>query len=127
MITPIDSNAVIVGYAFNDGSIFFGSVLLITDASGRYSVPNLSYYRSLRVFTRSANVTATLPYVVGTFQGEVKGSEQQIYRSGTADSIFRLSVNLLGGPAMRPKDFAKWEQKTILGASIQIVAPKGQY
>ena len=28
---------------------------------------------------------------------------------------------------MRPKDFAMWEQKTILGASLQIVAPTGQY
>src|SRR5271169_6822411 len=116
VITPLHSNAVIVGYAFNDGSIFFGTVLPITNASGRYSVPNLSYYHSLSFFKRSANFTATLPYVVGTFQGEVKGNHQSIYRSGLADSVFRFSVNLIGGPAMAPRDFAKWKQKTILGA-----------
>lgn len=127
VVTPLQSNAVIVGYAFNDGSIFFGTVLPITNASGKYSVPNISYYHSLNFFKRSANLTATLPYVVGTFQGEVKTSEQKIYRSGMADSIFRFSVNLIGGPAMAPKDFAKWKQKTILGASIQVVAPTGQY
>jgi Putative MetA-pathway of phenol degradation len=127
VITPEHSNAVIVGYAFNNGSIFFGTVLPITNASGRYSVPNISYYHSLSFFKRSANFTATLPYVVGNFQGEVKGSQQSIYRSGLADSIFRFSVNLLGGPAMPPKNFAKWKQKTILGASIQVVAPTGQY
>ncbi|MGC1293602.1 MAG: transporter, partial [Alloacidobacterium sp.] len=127
VVTPVHWNAVIVGYAFNDGSIFFGTVLPITNASGRYSVPNLSYYHSLSFFKRSANFTATLPYVVGTFQGEVQGNEQSIYRSGLADSIFRFSVNLLGGPAMLPKDFVKWRQKTILGASIQVVAPTGQY
>jgi hypothetical protein len=127
VITPEHSNAVILGYAFNNGSIFFGTVLPITNASGRYSVPNISYYHSLSFFKRSANFTATLPYVVGNFQGEVKGSQQSIYRSGLADSIFRFSVNLLGGPAMPPKDFAKWKQKTILGASIQVVAPTGQY
>src|SRR5271157_6047119 len=43
VITPIHSNAVIVGYAFNDGSIFFGTVLPITNASGQYSVPNSKY------------------------------------------------------------------------------------
>jgi hypothetical protein len=127
VITPIHSNAVIVNYIFNDGSIFFGTVLPISNASGRYSVPNISLYHSLNFFTRSANLTATLPYVVGVFQGEVKGNQQSIYRSGMADSIFRFSVNLIGGPAMVPKDFAKWKQKTILGASIQIVAPTGQY
>src|SRR5271167_746342 len=96
-ITPIHSNAVIVGYAFNDGGIFFGTVLPITNASGQYSVPNISYYHSLSFFKRSANFTATLPYVVGTFQGEVKGNQQSIYRSGLADSVFRFSVNLIGG------------------------------
>jgi hypothetical protein len=90
-------------------------------------VPNISLYHSLSFFKRSANFTATLPYVVGTFKGEVKGNEQQIYRSGMADMIFRFSVNLIGGPAMVPEDFAKWKQKTILGASIQVVAPTGQY
>lgn len=127
VITPVHSNAVIVGYAYNDGSIFFGTVLPITNGSGRYSVPNISLYHSLSFFKRSANFTATLPYVVGTFKGEVKGNEQKIYRSGLADSVFRFSVNLIGGPAMVPKDFANWKQKTILGASIQIVAPTGQY
>lgn len=127
VIAPVHSNAVIVGYAFSDGSIFFGSVLPITNASGRYSVPNISYYHSLSFFKRSANLTATLPYVVGNFKGEVKGNEQKIYRSGLADSVFRFSVNLLGGPAMDPKEFVKWKQKRILGASIQVVAPTGQY
>ena len=103
VVTPVHSNAVIVGYAFNDGSIFFGTVLPITNASGRYSVPNLSYYHSLSFFRRSANITATLPYVVGFFQGQVKGSEEQIYRSGTADSIFRFSMNLLGAQQCHPR------------------------
>lgn len=127
VINPVHSNAVILSYAFNDGSIFFGSVLPISNASGRYSVPAVSYYHTLSFFKRSANFTATLPYVVGNFQGEVTGSQQQIYRSGLADSIFRFSVNLIGGPAMPPMEFAKWKQKTLLGASIQVVAPTGQY
>jgi hypothetical protein len=127
VITPVHSNAVIVGYAFNSGSIFFGSLLPISDASGRYSVPNFTYYHSLNLFTRSANFTATLPYVVGTFKGELNGNQGQIYRSGLADTIFRFSVNLVGGRAIVPRDFAKWKQKTLLGASIQVVAPTGQY
>ena len=127
VITPVHWNAAIVGYNFNDGSIFFGSLLPITDASGQYHLSTLSYYHALNCFGRSANFTATLPYVVGTFQGEVKGSSKQVYRSGMADSVFRFSVNLVGGPAMTPKEFAKWKQKTIVGASIQVLAPTGQY
>lgn len=127
VITPVHWNAAIVGYNFNDGSIFFGSLLPITDARGQYHVSTLSYYHALNFFQRSANFTATLPYVVGNFQGEVKGSSRQVYRSGMADSVYRFSVNLIGGPAMAPKEFVHWKQRTIVGASIQVVAPTGQY
>jgi hypothetical protein len=43
------------------------------------------------------------------------------------DSSFRFSVNLLGGPAMEPKEMAKWKQKRLLGASFKLIAPTGQY
>jgi len=127
VITPVHWHAAIVGYNFNDGSIFFGSILPITDASGQYHLSTLSYYHALNFFHHSANFTGTLPYVVGNFQGEVKGSPMEVYRSGMADSVYRFSVNLVGGPAMTPNEFAKWKQRTIVGASIQVVAPTGQY
>ena len=120
VITPVHSNAVILSYSFSDGSIFFGSVFPITNNSGRYSVPSLSYYHSFSFFKRSANFTASLPYVVGHFQGTVSGNEEKIYRSGMTDSIYRFSVNLIGGPALPVHEFAKWRQKTILGASIEV-------
>jgi hypothetical protein len=44
---PVHSNAVILGYTFDDGSVFFGAVLPITNASGPYCVPNLTYYHSM--------------------------------------------------------------------------------
>jgi hypothetical protein len=43
------------------------------------------------------------------------------------DSTFRFSVNLLGGPAMEPKEMAKWKQKRLLGVSLKVIAPTGQY
>jgi len=36
-------------------------------------------------------------------------------------------VNLKGGPAMPPQQFAKWKQKTLLGVSLKVIAPTGQY
>jgi hypothetical protein len=68
-----------------------------------------------------------LPYGVGTFQGSVLGTDKQIYRSGLFDSGFRFSVNLKGGPAMPISQFAKWKQTVVLGASLKVIAPTGQY
>jgi hypothetical protein len=76
---------------------------------------------------RSANIAAWLPYGVGTFQGSVLGTDKQIYRSGLFDSGCRLSVNLKGGPAMPMSQFAKWKQTVVLGASLKVIAPTGQY
>jgi Putative MetA-pathway of phenol degradation len=127
VITPVHTNALIVGYAFHDGAFNVDDVLPIRNASGRYSVPNISYYHAFGFFGHSTSFTATLPYVVGTFKGEVRTVNQEVYRSGMADSVFRFSMNLVGGPAMNAREFLKWKQKTILGASIQVVAPTGQY
>ena len=121
------SNAVTVGDVFNDGDLHFEGTVPITDATGRINMPNVTLYHSLGVFGRSANVAATLAYGVGNFEGTAFGAETKIYRSGLFDSVFRFSVNLKGAPAMRLGELGKWQQKTLIGASLKVVAPTGQY
>ncbi len=127
IITPVNSNAITVTYSFYTGGLNFNGTIPITGATGTYNVPVASYYHSFSFFGRSANVTASLPYAVGNFSGEVLGKEGSIYRSGLLDFSARFSVNLLGGRAMQAQQFAKWKQKRILGASLKVVAPTGQY
>jgi hypothetical protein len=42
---------------------------------------------------------------------------------------FVLSVcgDIKGGPAMSAREYESWHQKTILGVSLKVVAPTGQY
>jgi hypothetical protein len=127
LITPVNSNAVNLTYSFYSGGVDFNGSVPITNAQGTYSVPVFSLYHSFSFFGRSANITAGLPYDVGTFSGNAFGQQKSLYRSGLLDLSARLAVNLVGGPAMQAKDFAKWKQKVILGASLKIVAPSGQY
>lgn len=127
VITAIHSNAVTLTYSFSDGALLFNNVLPITDATAILNVPIFSYYHSLSFFGRSANITASLPYGVGHFQGKFIDNETKLYRSGLLDSAFRFSVNLKGGPAMSAKEYQSWQQKTILGISLKIIAPTGQY
>ena len=127
VITPLHSNAVTLTYSFYDGSILFDGAVPVTGATGRYHVPIFTYYHSFSLFGRSANVTASLPYAVGNFRGTVLGAENKLYRSGLLDSSFRFSVNIKGGPTMPPQEFSKWQQKILLGVSLKVVAPTGQY
>jgi hypothetical protein len=127
LITPVRSNAVTLVYSFFTGNVLFDGGVPITDATVTTSVAIFNYTHSLRVFGRSANFTASLPYGVGNFRGTVIGAESNAYRSGLLDSGFRLSINLKGGPAMDLQDFLKWRQKMLLGVSLKVVPPTGQY
>lgn len=127
LITPEHTNAIIVSCSYYGGNVQFDGTVPITGAVAHISVPILTYYHSLNFFGRSANVTAALPYGVGNFNGTVTGAAAHAYRSGLLDSVYRFAVNLKGGPAMPPEEFQKWRQKRLLGASVKIVAPTGQY
>jgi hypothetical protein len=127
IITPTGANAVTLSWSFFDGGLNFNGTVPITGATGVYHIPAVSYYHSFSLFKRSANITGLLPYGVGTFSGSVLGAHQEIYRSGLLDLNLRFSVNLKGGPAMSAGEFANWKQKTLLGLSLVVIAPTGQY
>jgi hypothetical protein len=127
IITPIHSNAITFTYSFYSGNAIFDGTVPITGATVKVSVPVFSLFHSFRLFGRTANFVAVLPYGVGNFNGTVVGAEAHAYRSGLLDSSYRLSVNLKGGPAMDLREYSQWKQKTLIGVSLRVVAPTGQY
>ena len=127
VVTPKNANAITFSSSYLSGGLDFNGAIPITGATGTYGVPVVSFYHSFGFLGRSANVTALLPYGVGTFQGKAFGTERQVYRSGLLDLTLRLSVNLKGGRAMTVPQLLTWKQKTLVGASLTVVAPTGQY
>lgn len=127
VITPVNGNAITLTYAYNTGDVLFDPAIPITGGKGQINSSVLTYYYSGDFFGRSFNVTGSLPYAIGYFNGTVFNQERSIYRSGLLDSVYRFAVNLKGGPAMKAPEFAKWHQKTLIGASLKVVAPTGQY
>jgi hypothetical protein len=47
--------------------------------------------------------------------------------SGLGDPRLRFSVNFYGAPALSLKEFADYKQDLIIGASLQVSVPVGQY
>ena len=127
VITPLRSNAIVVTDIYNDGDLNFEGVVPIEDASGTINAVAVGFYRSLSLLGRSANVNVVLPYGNGTFDGVVLGSPYTTHRSGLFDIPVRFSVNLVGGPALEPGEWVKWQQKTLIGASLKVAIPVGQY
>ena len=127
IITPVHSNAVTLTYAYFSGDLLLDGALPIEDATARASVSVFSYAHSFHLLGHSASFAGSLPYGIGNFRGTVVGAETNAYRSGTLDSSYRVSINLKGGPAMDLQEFRKWQQKMLLGISLKVVAPTGQY
>ncbi len=127
VIAPVRTNAVTLTYSYLTGDILFEGTVPISDAKGRINISTFTYYHTLDFFGRSASISTSLPYTVGTFHGTVMAAQTNAYRSGLMPAILRFSVNLKGGPAMSVEEFRSWQQKTVLGASLKVVLPTGQY
>lgn len=127
VITPIHSNAAVLTYSYFNGNIDLQGATPIEDAKASAHSPIFAVYHSMSLLGRSANLTAGLPYGLADFSGTAFKTEANVHRSGLIDSVYRLSVNLAGGPAMPPLEFRKWQQKNLFGTSIRVVAPTGQY
>lgn len=124
---PTGANFVLLGYGHSTGDIVFDPSVPITNVSAAVNQGALFYGRTFSLFGRSASAAVQLPYVWGTVEGDVGEERRQAHRSGLADLRLRLTTNLLGGPALGPKEFAARRHGTTLGASLIVVAPTGQY
>lgn len=124
---PVGVNFLIAGYAYTRGGISFDTSLPITDEHLTTSSEFFAYARVLDLWGKSAKFDASVPYT--TLSGSADYAGQPLTREihGMTDSRWRVSVNLYGAPAMSAKDFRNYRQDLIVGASLQVVAPSGQY
>ncbi len=125
--SPIGTNFIAVALGNSRGSVLFDPSLPITDVDANLDSASLGYARSIRIGHLQGQVAAAVPYVIGILKGNVAEQAEQIRRSGLADVRLKMSLNLLGTRAKNREEFAKAPKKTILGVSLVVQAPTGQY
>ncbi|HEX8028648.1 MAG TPA: transporter, partial [Vicinamibacterales bacterium] len=101
--------------------------LPIDEASATINTTGFSFTRAFALAGRYANVGVVLPVVAGHIEGRYLGEPAEVDRFGQADMRVRMAVNLYGAPAMTPKEFASYQQGGIVGVSVTVVPPVGQY
>jgi len=124
---PTGANFVAAAYARTKGAVVFDASLPFSDVEAATHSGSLLYGHTFGLAGRSASATVVLPYVWGHVEGNVGEEFRRITRSGLADLRARLAVNLLGGPALAPREFAARRPRTSVGASLSVVGPTGQY
>jgi len=124
---PIGTNFIVADYARSSGDILFDPSLPVTDLQAKINTYAVGYSHSFGILGHVASIAASVPYANASLTGNVEGAPGQAYRSGMGDTRFRFAMNLLGGPALTPEEFAQRSPATILGASVSVIAPTGQY
>ena len=125
--TPVGLNFLLAGYAYTEGKLAFDPSTSIVDAQYRLSTEILAYARSLDAWGNSAKFDVVLPYSAFSGNALVSGQTREREMSGFGDPRFRFSMNFYGAPALSLKEFAAYRQDVIVGASLQVTAPLGQY
>ncbi len=124
---PTGGHLVQLSFSRSTGGVLFDPSLPIDDANAAINTGSLLYGRTFGFFGRSANAVLILPYVWGDIDGFVEGEYRKVTRSGLADLRAQFTVNVLGGPALTPREFATHRPDTVLGLSVAVGGPTGQY
>lgn len=125
--SPVGAAFLVVGLARSTGSVLTDPTLPLTDVEAKvYGVPLAAGY-TFGLFGKLALITATVPYSWGDVTGLVGEDTRAVTRTGLTDSRAKLSINLVGNPAMGLREYSKAPRKTIVGTSLTMTAPTGQY
>ena len=125
---PVGLNVLRLGYGYSTGNILVDPSLPVEGLEADIHLALAKYARTFDLFGASAGVEATVPFSFGSWRGEQVGfgpRERDV--DGFADTRVAFRVNFVGAPALRPQEIGPLRQKTIVGATFEVLAPTGQY
>lgn len=126
---PRGTQVGVIGYAYTDGNITFDPSIPIYEAETQVNGALLAYLRTFSLFGRSSNILVKLPYAWGKTEGLIGTEPASRKFSNFADLSVTVSVNLIGAPSMTVEEFQTFraDPHPILGMSIEVIAPTGDY
>jgi hypothetical protein len=124
---PVGANFLIASYSYQSGEVLFDPSLPITDVHAFINGLVGGYGHTFPLFGRFASVAVVVPYIWASVNGNVAEQYTEITRSGLGDPRVRFVVNLLGGPALTPREFRAHKPEPTLGFSLIASVPTGQY
>lgn len=124
---PVGMNFTVLGYGYSRGNILLDPALPIEGLNGSLHAAVAAYLRTFSLFGRTAKIDIVVPVVSGDWTGQVEGVDSARAISGLGDPRVRVSWTFAGAPALTAQEFASYDAGTVAGASVQVIAPLGQY
>ncbi len=124
---PVGLNFIIAGYVYTAGGVLFDPAIPIENANIRIHGTVFAYARSVKIGGMSGRIDMVLPYAWLSGTADFQGQPASREVSGLGDPRLRMTVNLLGAPALPLSGFKDYRQDLIIGVSLQVFMPASQY
>jgi hypothetical protein len=125
--SPIGLNFILAGYGYAKGSVLTDPSLPVENVRNESHFGLFALATTLDVAGQSAKVDVVVPYASLLAEGLVFGQPHERHVTGFGDPAFRFSMNFIGAPALTAEEFADYRQDVIVGASLRVGVPLGQY
>jgi hypothetical protein len=124
---PTGVNFLMGGYVYTRGSLPTDPSVPLASSRLTTSSAVLGSGHVFELLGQAAKISVAAAY--SGLGGSAVYAGQPIQRSvdGLSDTSVRLSANLYGAPAMSLREFKSYQQDLILGASLTVTMPTGQY
>ena len=124
---PVQGTILLAGYAYSEGGVLTDPTLPLENLEATINSSSLGVVRTFSLFGFSAQALVVQPFGWVEATALVNGQPQSAKRTGFTDMRLRLSVLLVGGKAVIVSEYAKDSTRTIIGASLTMNAPTGEY
>jgi outer membrane putative beta-barrel porin/alpha-amylase len=125
--SPVGTTFVLGGFGRSAGGVLFDPALDIDNVQADLWIATVGAGRTFGLGGRQARVLAVAPIAWGSVAGHVHAQAQRQDLAGFVDPRFKLSVGLVGAPALTLAQFAPARRRTAVGAAVTVVPPWGQY
>jgi hypothetical protein len=124
---PVGVNFLLAGPYYTRGGLSFDTSLPLADPKLETANAVVGYARTLDLWGKSGKFDVIVPYTWLSGTATYQGGALEREVDGFADPLLRLSVNFFGAPALTLPEFKSYQQDLIVGASLQVSVPVGQY
>jgi hypothetical protein len=124
---PKNTTTLISGLNFSEGDIVTDATLPVKDVSAEVQSLTIGVSHNFALKGLTSQILVLVPYAWARVSGELNEAAAEVNRSGFSDMRLRFSVLFLNAPAATLKEIVTAPRKTILGASLNITAPTGQF
>ena len=125
--SPVGTTFVLGSFGKSEGGVLFDPALDIDNVQADLWIASVGAGRTFSLGGRQARILGVLPIAWGAVEGMVDTQAQHQDLAGLVDPRFKLSVGLIGAPALTAAQFAASSRRTAVGAAVTVVPPWGQY